>query len=95
MRPNGTGIRTLVAGRRLEASDPVWSPDGSRIAFVRSDINGIGIFAVRRDGSGLHRIGSGFDPSWSPDGTRIAFGAGTGETSAIFTMRSDRSIAVG
>ena len=91
MRPNGTGIRTLVAGRRLEASDPVWSPDGSRIAFVRSDINELGIYVVRRDGSGLHRIGSGFDPSWSPDGTRIAFGAGAGETSAIFTMRSDGS----
>jgi TolB protein len=91
MRPDGTGVRTVIAGRRLEASTPVWSPDGRRIAFVRSDVNEGGIYVVGRDGSGLRRVGSGTEPSWSPDGSRIAFGAGAGSTSAIFTMRLDGS----
>lgn len=91
MRPDGTGVRTLVAGRRLNASDPVWSPDGSRIAFFRSDIEETGIYVVGRDGRGLRRLGSGWSPSWSPDGSRIAFGDGPGQTSAIFTMRADGS----
>jgi Tol biopolymer transport system component len=91
MGSDGTGVHTLVAGRRLQATTPVWSPDGSRIAFVRSGDNDIWIYVVRRDGSGLCRIGSGLEPSWSPDGSRIAFQAEAGGTSAVFTMRTDGS----
>jgi Tol biopolymer transport system component len=52
--------------------DPVWSPDGSLIAFERFDS---GLYLVRPDGSELQKLSEGdtYRPAWSPDGTRIAF----------------------
>jgi TolB protein len=69
-------------------TEPAWSPDGRRIAFVsrrdgRSHIN-----VMRADGKGLRRLtDSASDdesPTWSPDGRRIAFSRG----GALFAIRS-------
>jgi Tol biopolymer transport system component len=58
---------------------PVWSPDGSRIAFVntaRTPVRGDGrIWEVAADG-GVARpitVMHGLAPAWSPDGSRLAF----------------------
>jgi TolB protein len=54
---------------------PAWSPDRSRIAFVRDG----DLYVARADGSAPRRIvrRPGFEryPAWSPDGRRIAFAA--------------------
>ena len=54
-------------------SDPQWSPDGRRLAFVRDDE----IWVVEADGSRLTRVagrpGDGRMPRWSPDGHRLGF----------------------
>jgi uncharacterized repeat protein (TIGR01451 family) len=74
----------LAGGRsRLLVADgdyPVWSPDGSLIAFVR---NYSTIMLVRPDGSGLRDLtangaGNTYNRqiSWSPDSKRIAFTSG-------------------
>ena len=55
------------------ASDPQWSPDGRRVAFVRDEE----IWVVETDGSRLTKVvgkpGGGRAPRWSPDGHRLAF----------------------
>ena len=54
-------------------SDPQWSPDGRRLAYVRDDE----IWVIEVDGSRLTRVvakpGGGRQPRWSPDGRRLAF----------------------
>jgi hypothetical protein len=61
------------------ASQPNWSPDGARIAFVCEWGNTAwtDICVVNADGTGLVRLTNDpwddASPAWSPDGTRIAF----------------------
>jgi Tol biopolymer transport system component len=66
---DGTGLCKLTSG----TGDPVWSPDGEKIAFYD---NGA-ITVINADGSGRKKlIGGTYDPpqhAWSPDGQRIAF----------------------
>jgi hypothetical protein len=54
---------------------PSWSPDGTRLAFVRERAGRPDVYVVRRDGGGLRRVTrrSGYAPAWSPDGRWIAF----------------------
>jgi dipeptidyl aminopeptidase/acylaminoacyl peptidase len=73
-------ILTLRGGATIQLtasekpiSDPQWSPDGRRFAFVRETAIGV----VEADGSRLatvtdHPAGNTM-PRWSPDGRRIAF----------------------
>ena len=64
------------------AKEPVWSPDGKKIAFVGGGDDSkdprTGIFVVNPDGTGQRRVSAaeGRSPVWSPDGRRIAFTAG-------------------
>ena len=72
---------------------PVWSADGSRIAFVSGfDASGVGdVFVVAADGSSLERIthaGAG-NPVWSPDGTRIAFDSTRDGDYEIYVINAD------
>ena len=96
-RPAGVYIATVdgkehrrITPRRLgEVQYPVWSPDGSTIAFQVSRGGSFEIYTVGSDGSGLKRLthNEGYTewPMWSPDGKQIAYGV-EGETSALWVM---------
>jgi dipeptidyl aminopeptidase/acylaminoacyl peptidase len=80
-----TGAATQVtSGDNWKDTDPQWSPDGRRLAFV-SDRSGhefdesydTDIWVINADGSGLTKISDhkteDASPRWSPDGQSIAF----------------------
>ena len=86
MDADGGNVRQVtqrVRPTHSEDGEPVWSPDGKRIAFVRLNITAKprdrkAIFVVNADGSGLERLTpwslNGKDhPDWSPDGREILF----------------------
>ncbi len=84
VRPDGTGLLNLTNNSaRQSSTDPVFSPDGSKIAFTFVDVSvggGYHIHIMNADGSGLVRLtpgdGSEFwfmEPSFSPDGSKLVF----------------------
>ena len=74
VNPDGTGLDQLTIG---EASfwDVSWSPDGEEMAVTKGDVDGIRVYLMNADGSGLRRLVGiqSAAPSWSPDGSLIAF----------------------
>ena len=56
------------------ALQPVWSPDGERLAFTREGY--VGLWTVTAAGDGVRQLsdepGAGFGFAWSPDGRAIA-----------------------
>ena len=80
--PDGSNRRQLTQGA---AHNPSWSPDSRKIAFD----DGLDIYVINQDGSGLRRLTSAnandSDPAWAPDGREIAFVRGK----SIWLMHPD------
>ena len=74
---DGTG-KTELVNSQTQIRFPVWSPDGTKLAFSRtiSPSQDSQIFVVNADGSNVVQLtstGNNYGPAWSPDGTKIAF----------------------
>jgi len=77
-------------------SHPVWSPDGSRIAFDAQSGGGeIQIHVMDADGSNLQALTEGpgwnYLPAWSPDGARISFVSNRDGNDEIYVIDADGS----
>ena len=102
---DGSGLRNLTSKLAAAAvvlvtgpaSDPAWSPDGQKLAFVRLNA-GLGepIYVVKADGSGLRNltpkpVGAYADPAWSPDGRKLAFVSDRDGNSEVYVMNANGS----
>ena len=84
---DGTGLRRLT--RSGGDDDPVWSPDGSEVAFdaLQSDLQWA-VLLVRADGTGRRLLHRGSQPEWSPDGTQLAFDDNSGATNVSYVSNA-------
>ena len=76
--------------------DPVWSPDGKRIAFTsdrKGDFENFEIYVMDADGENEQRLTENRvddkSPSWSPDGKRIVFYSNMEGNYEIYAMDAD------
>jgi Tol biopolymer transport system component len=78
----GTHETKLTCTKQLE-EDPIWSPDGQKIAYLTTGPSGFGMLHVMNaDGTNRIRlpegnlagaVQGGGAPAWSPDGQKIVF----------------------
>ena len=100
VNPDGTALAQLTREPKgIAARWPSWSPDGSRILFVRvNQSNFLGrVWIMNADGSGQRQLASDtprhsdYQPGYTPDGRHIVFTRclPVFEHCAIWIMRSD------
>jgi WD40-like Beta Propeller Repeat len=91
MNADGSNVRDLSSAGGSSDTEPDWSPDGTKLAFVRTPRAGSPeIWVMSTNGSGAKRVialslGTGISsssvgdfsvqPRWSPDGGRLAYAA--------------------
>jgi Tol biopolymer transport system component len=76
--------------------EPVWSPDGKRIAFNTfhdGSFETVEIYVMNADGTGITRLTNNavidFGPTWSPDGTQLAFTSTRDGDEEVFIMKAN------
>lgn len=94
IKPDGSGERLLsadVEDAGLLAEPPVWSPDGSMIAYSHLG----GIFVVNVEDGTLNKVadeaGDEFGVSWSPDSRAVSFSTESDDDLSLYIALADGS----
>src|SRR5690242_17732271 len=99
LRADGSLVRTLVTDIGTE---PAWSPDGTRVAFQRRQLDrsrtGRALYVIGVDGRGLRRVASNALPpnygsrvGWSPDGRELVYAGSDKDGFGIYAAPADGS----
>ncbi len=88
--PDGANQRNLTRSRE-DDDHPVWSPDGTRIAyFTGTGESTHELRLMNADGSGVQTLatieGLTWPVTWSPGGRRVAYAGGSREARSLFVV---------
>jgi Tol biopolymer transport system component len=79
--------------------EPVWSPDGTMIAFISKRDGNWEIYAMNADGSAQRNLSNNpaddEQPAWSPDGRKIAFVSDRDDLAELYVMNPDGTAVQG
>jgi Tol biopolymer transport system component len=92
---NGAG-ETSITQNTGSNDSPMWSSDGTKIAFSSSRDGNWEVYVMSADGSGVTRLTNNRSaddaaPAWSPDGAKIAFHTDRDGDYEIYVMNADGS----
>jgi Tol biopolymer transport system component len=92
MNSDGTN-QVNRSGGTIVDNAPVWSPDGTKLAFYGFRTGDAEIFTMNADGTNpVNRSSNGArdsNPAWSPDGTKLAFQSNRDANNEIYVMNAD------
>ena len=90
------GNQQRLTDNRNNDWDPVWSPDGQRIAFAsdrKGDLVSFDIYVMDADGGNQQKLVNNrawdSSPSWSPDSQRIVFDSKRDGNPEIYVIDAD------
>jgi TolB protein len=81
MNADGSRQTRLITRERAHVFGPLWSPDGTKLAFASGTDAGYEVVVANADGTGSRPLtaaanGSSFPGSWSPDGSQLLITVG-------------------
>jgi len=84
------GVAQELTSDFSDATQPDWSPDGSRIAFQSYRDGYFHLWTIGADGTGLRQLTTGpydhREPRFSPDGLRLAFSSDRSGSYGIYVL---------
>ena len=85
------GTNRIHLAELVGGGDPVWSPDGTQIAYGTLGRDNTQVFIVDLESTEIHQVtdiaGSGMYHDWSPDGSQLAFNG----NDRLYTVNADGS----
>lgn len=78
MNIDGDHVQNLTNTPNIPESHPIWSPDGTMIAYLSGEYGQEDLFIMNADGSNKHNVSntpaaSERNPVWSPDSSKLGF----------------------
>lgn len=90
---DGTDLTRLTHIANVNDSEPIWSPDGSQIAFTRilpNQNDRMELWIMNAYGANAQYIGvEGFSATWSPDGSQFVYTSDKQDNHEIYMCNID------